>query len=105
MKLKFDWMCTKSKYLNIKRVKERKTLTRRINIYVSALICLHGECLTAGKRVSSRELVFTQMNILPLNRKSLHCGIMALKRLNYDRIELERRREEGQNEIKGMVIF
>lgn len=26
---------------------------------------------------------------------------MCLRRLNYDRKELERKREEGQNEIKG----
>ncbi|KAI4904118.1 hypothetical protein NFI96_029054 [Prochilodus magdalenae] len=32
------------------------------------------------------------------HRVSLHYGIMCLKRLNYDRKELERRREESQNE-------
>lgn len=32
---------------------------------------------------------------------SLQYGIMCLKRLNYDRKELERRREETQHEIKG----
>lgn len=34
-------------------------------------------------------------------RTSLQYGIMCLKRLNYDRKELERRREESQHEIKG----
>lgn len=34
-------------------------------------------------------------------RSSLQYGIMCLKRLNYDRKELERRREESQHEMKG----
>lgn len=34
-------------------------------------------------------------------RTSLQYGIMCLKRLNYDRKELEKRREESQHEIKG----
>lgn len=34
-------------------------------------------------------------------RTSLQCGIMCLKRLNYDRQELEKRREESQHEVKG----
>lgn len=34
-------------------------------------------------------------------RTSLQYGIMCLKRLNYDRKELEKRREESQQEIKG----
>lgn len=41
--------------------------------------------------------------ILPLNRKraSLQYGIMCLKRLNYDRKELDRRREECHHDLKG----
>lgn len=35
------------------------------------------------------------------HRASLQYGIMCLKRLNYDRKELEKRREESQHEIKG----
>ncbi len=35
-------------------------------------------------------------------RASLHYGIMCLKRLNYDRKELERRRDDFQHDIKGM---
>lgn len=34
-------------------------------------------------------------------RVSLHYGIMCLKRLNYDRKELERRREESQHQNTG----
>lgn len=37
-------------------------------------------------------------------RTSLQYGIMCLKRLNYDRKELEKRREESQHEIKGKLI-
>lgn len=36
-------------------------------------------------------------------RTSLQYGIMCLKRLNYDRKELEKRREESQHEIKGKL--
>lgn len=36
-----------------------------------------------------------------LLRVSLHYGIMCLKRLNYDRKDLERRREESQTQIRG----
>ena len=36
-----------------------------------------------------------------ISRTSLQYGINCLKRLNYDRKELERRREESNAEIKG----
>ena len=35
-------------------------------------------------------------------RTSLQYGINCLKRLNYDKKELERRRDESANDIKGM---
>lgn len=35
------------------------------------------------------------------NRNSFQCGVMSLRRLNYDRMELERRREESQMELQG----
>ncbi|KAI4890358.1 hypothetical protein NFI96_031716, partial [Prochilodus magdalenae] len=34
------------------------------------------------------------------HRNSFQCGVMCLRRLNYDRKELERRREESQVEVK-----
>lgn len=40
-----------------------------------------------------------------LLRVSLHYGIMCLKRLNYDRKDLERRREESQTQIRGKVLW
>lgn len=42
---------------------------------------------------------------LQLLRVSLHYGIMCLKRLNYDRKDLERRREESQTQIRGEVLW
>lgn len=39
------------------------------------------------------------------NRTSLQYGIMCLKKLNYDRQELERRREASQHEIKGNTLL
>uniref|UniRef100_A0A8C4RD04 SAM domain-containing protein n=1 Tax=Eptatretus burgeri TaxID=7764 RepID=A0A8C4RD04_EPTBU len=39
------------------------------------------------------------------HRMSLQYGIMCLKRLNYDRKELERRREEGQHEIIDVLVW
>ncbi|KAI4578014.1 hypothetical protein MJG53_010869 [Ovis ammon polii x Ovis aries] len=39
------------------------------------------------------------------HRTSLQYGIMCLKRLNYDRKELEKRREESQHEIKDVLVW
>ncbi|XP_063157003.1 liprin-alpha-3 isoform X2 [Candoia aspera] len=39
------------------------------------------------------------------HRVSLHYGIMCLKRLNYDRKELETRREESQNQNKDVMVW
>ena len=35
------------------------------------------------------------------NRNSFQYGILCLKKVNYDRKELERRREESATEVKG----
>ncbi|XP_041427581.1 liprin-alpha-3-like isoform X2 [Xenopus laevis] len=39
------------------------------------------------------------------HRVSLHYGIMCLKRLNYDRKELERKRDESQNQLKDVMVW
>ncbi|XP_048871243.1 liprin-alpha-3-like [Brienomyrus brachyistius] len=39
------------------------------------------------------------------HRVSLHYGIMCLKRLNYDRKELERKREESQHQNKDVMVW
>ncbi|KAM4596333.1 liprin-alpha-1 isoform 2-T3 [Fundulus diaphanus] len=39
------------------------------------------------------------------HRNSFQCGVMCLRRLNYDRMELERRREESQLELRDLLVW
>ncbi|XP_026143911.1 liprin-alpha-1-like isoform X2 [Carassius auratus] len=39
------------------------------------------------------------------HRNSFQCGVMCLRRLNYDRKELERRRDESQVEVKDVLVW
>ncbi|CAI5672060.1 liprin-alpha-1 isoform X10 [Oreochromis niloticus] len=39
------------------------------------------------------------------HRNSFQCGVMCLRRLNYDRKELERRREESMLEFKDVLVW
>ncbi|KAM9480823.1 liprin-alpha-1 isoform 3-T4 [Clarias gariepinus] len=39
------------------------------------------------------------------HRNSFQCGVMCLRRLNYDRKELEKRREESQVENKDVLVW
>ncbi|XP_054626054.1 liprin-alpha-1 isoform X3 [Dunckerocampus dactyliophorus] len=39
------------------------------------------------------------------HRNSFQCGVMCLRRLNYDRKELERRREESQLEFNDVLVW
>uniref|UniRef100_A0A671XPS9 PTPRF interacting protein alpha 1 n=1 Tax=Sparus aurata TaxID=8175 RepID=A0A671XPS9_SPAAU len=39
------------------------------------------------------------------HRNSFQCGVMSLRRLNYDRMELERRREESQMELQEVLVW
>ncbi|XP_062960563.1 liprin-alpha-1-like [Cynocephalus volans] len=39
------------------------------------------------------------------HRNSFQCGMMCLRRLNYDRKELERKREESQHEVKDVLVW
>ncbi|XP_053709210.1 liprin-alpha-1 isoform X3 [Synchiropus splendidus] len=39
------------------------------------------------------------------HRNSFQCGVMCLRRLNYDRKELERKREESQMDLKDVLVW
>ncbi|XP_072235913.1 liprin-alpha-1 isoform X4 [Leuresthes tenuis] len=39
------------------------------------------------------------------HRNSFQCGVMCLRRLNYDRQELERRRDDAQLELKDVLLW
>ncbi|XP_070835625.1 liprin-alpha-1 isoform X4 [Chaetodon trifascialis] len=39
------------------------------------------------------------------HRNSFQCGVMCLRRLNYDRKELERKREESQLELQDVLVW
>ncbi|XP_073427052.1 liprin-alpha-3 isoform X5 [Dendrobates tinctorius] len=55
--------------------------------------------------LSKKELRGQLKMVDSFHRVSLHYGIMCLKRLNYDRKELERRREESQNQLKDVMVW
>nr|XP_041568908.1 liprin-alpha-3-like [Taeniopygia guttata] len=55
--------------------------------------------------LSKKELRGQLKMVDSFHRVSLHYGIMCLKRLNYDRKELERRREESQGGTSDVVVW
>lgn len=60
-------------------------------------------CISNGDEKANGVYVLLCVCVGLCIRASLQYGIMCLKRLNYDRKDLERRREDSQHDMKGRV--
>lgn len=66
----------------------------------SSVLNLMSKVIKADEK--DTDLFLLSSCLCPCIRNSFQCGVMSLRRLNYDRKELERRRDDSQLEVKGV---